>query len=478
MKIWERIYLVVIALFLIVLNVCNVFVFRSSYQKSVDSVKRMAESYWKQIAVPMTEDLAEMGSEEAAEWQMFQSYVSNYNTRDRAFELWRGKELRARSEIGSQVTYSASEGKLESEFVEGKEKADDLFGPEEQMGQIVILARNGKKYTCASGELSGTDYRLVVYENVTEALGIWEGQIHTFIWMEMAASFIMAILLYLIIRKFLQPVSRLSEMTAKIAVGDYDCLLEVKGTDELSGLARDINHMTEQVRENMENKEAEARHKQEFVDALSHELRTPLTSIRGYAELVRNTDASKEKQIEYMEYIVRESGRMIDITETLRQVILLRQEEMETEEIPLRELALRLREAVERQLSQKQIHWDIQTEDGTITGNRVLTELFFLNLMRNSFHACDEGGTVSVRLDAKRATVTDDGIGMTEECKEHIFEPFYREDKSRSRKLGGTGLGMYLCRYIADKHHWKMVIDSRKGVGTKIEVIFYNSFIT
>lgn len=477
MKIWERIYVVVIALFLIVLNVCNVLVFRSSYQKSVDSVKQMAESYWRQIAVPMTEDLAEMGFGEAAEWRLFQSYVSNYNTRDRAFELWRGGELRARSETGSQVTYSASEGKLDSEFVRDAEQ-DELLGSGEHMGQIVILVQEGRKYTCASGELSGTDYRLVVYENVTEVLGIWERQIHTFIWMEMGASLVMAILLYLIIRKFLQPVSRLSEMTAKIAVGDYDCLLEVKGRDELSDLARDINHMTEQIRENMENKEAEARHKQEFVDALSHELRTPLTSVRGYAELVRNTAVSKEKQIEYMDYIVRESGRMISITETLRQVILLKQDEMETGEISLGELVLWLREAAEQQLSQKRICWDIQDEGGKIVGNRILTELFFLNLMRNSFHACEENGIVSVRISEKGATVTDNGIGMTEECKEHIFEPFYREDKSRSRKAGGTGLGMYLCRYIADKHHWQIAIDSGKGMGTKIEVSFYNSFIT
>ena len=61
---------------------------------------------------------------------------------------------------------------------------------------------------------------------------------------------------------------------------------------------------------------------------------------------------------------------------------------------------------------------------------------------------------------------------MTKECMEHIYEPFYREDRSRSRKLGGSGLGMYLCHYIADRHNWEMRIESEKGRGTLIEVYF------
>lgn len=471
MKLWEKIYLVVIALFLIVLNICNILVFRSSYHKSVDSAKQTAESSWKQIAVSMSEDLAELEGGETEEWQLFQSYVSNYSTRDRAFELWKEQELRGRSELGSQVTYSASEGKLVSEFVSGGER-DELFAADEQMGQVMILEREEKKYTCTAGELGGTGYQLVLYENVTEGLRVWNDQIAVFVWMEIAASLMMAVILYFIMRKFLEPVSSLSEMTAKIAAGDYTSLLEVRGKDELSGLAKDINHMTEQVRENMESKEEEARHKQEFIDALSHELRTPLTSVRGYAELVRNTNISKEKQMEYMDYIVRESGRMVEITETLRQVILLQQDEMETEEIPCRELAVSLKETIQKQLTEKQIHWEIEAGEGKIRGNRILTELFFLNLMRNSFHACKENGDISVWVDSEKAAVTDNGVGMTKECQEHIFEPFYREDKSRSRKLGGSGLGMYLCHSIADRHGWEIRIDSRKGVGTRVEVMF------
>lgn len=472
MKIWEKIFLVVIALFLLVLNLCNVLVFRSSYQKNVDSVEQTAISYWKHIAFSLGEDIEEQGKEETTEWQLFQTYVSNFSNQRTAFELWKGKELRVKSEVGTQMTYSASEGTLHSAFLEKKEKRDEILMTKEQDGHVTILEQEGEKYTCTSGLLTENGYCLVIYENVTELLTVWERQVYAFVLMEIAASFVMAGLLYLVMRKFLQPISQLSAATAKIAAGDYFYQLEVKGKDELSELAKDINRMAEQVRENMQNKEAEAERKQEFIDALSHELRTPLTSVRGYAQLVQNTVISIEKQREYMDYIVRESGRMIDITESLRQVILIRQEEMDREEISLKHLCEQLQEMVQWQLTEKHIHWHFQADYGTVTASRVLTELFFLNLIRNSFHACEEEGNISVSLTKDKAVIADDGAGMTEECQAHIFEPFYREDKSRSRKLGGTGLGMYLCRHIADWHQWRIQIESEKGRGTRISVFF------
>lgn len=472
MKIWEKIYLVVIALFLLVLNTCNILIFRSSYGKSVELVKQTAESSWKYIAISMTEDLSEIENERNAEWQLFQSYVSNYCTRQCAFELWQGQELRERSGMADQVTYSSSEGALESEFWAGRKEQEEVLALEDGKGKVTILEREGEKYSCTAGRLGTTGFQLVIYENVSEALRVWEDQIITFVWMEMAASLLMAVLLYFIIRRFLEPVSRISKMTGEIAAGDYSSCLEIKGNDELSGLARDINHMTKQVKATVEYKEAQARQKQEFIYALSHEMRTPLTSVRGYAELVRNTDVSQEKQLEYMDYIISESGRMVEITETLRQVMLLQQEEMETEEIPLGDLAGWLQQMADRQLAGKDIAWRFEAEKGVVTGNRILVEIFFLNLLRNSYHACQDEGAVSVCLGEKKAVVEDNGTGMTKECMEHIYEPFYREDRSRSRRLGGSGLGMYLCHYIAGRHNWKMKIESEKGVGTIIEVYF------
>lgn len=100
MKLWEKVYLIIMVLFLVVLNTCNILVFRGGYEKSVDSVEKTCVSQWNNMAVPFTEDLAETGGDAAEEWELFQTYVSFYATDDLGFELWKGEELRAKSRFG------------------------------------------------------------------------------------------------------------------------------------------------------------------------------------------------------------------------------------------------------------------------------------------------------------------------------------------------------------------------------------------
>lgn len=468
MKFWEKVYLMVMILFFVVLNICNILVFQGGYRKSVESVQKSCISQWSNVAAPFTEDLAETGEDAGEEWELFQTYVSAYATETLAFELWRGDELRAKSLIGTQRTFSASEEELESDFLMEEERGKIL---KKETRQIQILKKGKEKYSCTSGFLTGTDYHLVIYGRVTDVLNIWKGQLSFFIILEISASIVMAVLLYFLMRRFLRPVSDISEAAAKIAAGDYQHQLMVKGEDELAKLAEDMNQMAEQVRINMEDKDREAQTKQEFIDALSHELRTPLTSIQGYAQLLRSARLSEDKNLQYLDHILQESGRVIGITETLRQVILLRQEEVRMEEILLSKLGETMSGMAEIQFQERQIDFQIEVKGEKIVGNEVLVELFFTNLIRNSYHACEEGGVIRMELSEEKAIIEDNGIGMTEECQKHVFEPFYREDKARSRAVGGTGLGMYLCRQIADIHGWKLNIMSEKGKGTKITTL-------
>lgn len=473
MKLWEKVYLIIMVLFLVVLNTCNILVFRGGYEKSVDSVEKTCVSQWNNMAVPFTEDLAETGGDAAEEWELFQTYVSFCATDDLGFELWKGEELRAKSRFGTQSTYSASEGSLRSDFLTGEGLRKKVL--DDRTGQVQILNLGEEKYSCTSGPLLDQDYRLVIYGRVTETLDIWKGQMVFFIVLELAASVLMAFLLYFVIRRFLRPVSDISEAAARISTGDFQYQLSVKGKDELAQLAEDINQMARQVRQHMEHKEREVETKQEFIDALSHELRTPVTSIRGYAQLLLGARLPEDKSIQYLDYIVQESGRVIGITETLRQVILMRQEGTEKGEIFLAKLKEILLRMAEIQFQGKKVAVQVIVRGEEMEGDQTLTELFFTNLLRNSYHACRPGGTIRIELAKTYAVVEDDGTGMSKECLEHIFEPFYREDKSRSRELGGTGLGMYLCHQIAQIQGWEMTIESEKGKGTKI-FISYNSF--
>lgn len=468
MKIWEKIYLIVMVVFLTVVGITNALVFRSSYQNSVEAIENAGILGWKRIAVALSEDLNELekGSEE--EWDLFQNYVSVYGTDVQAFEIWEQDILLYRSGFGTQATFSSQEEKLESEFQKIQQK--------EKEGQISVIEKDGEKYTCTSGILQGTDYHFVIYEKVTDVLQVWKDELVFFVLLELVVALVMALLLYIIMRRFLRPLTEISQATARIASGNYEHRIMCKGKDELSLLAADINMMSEKVQEYVAEKEQEAEKKQEFIDALSHELRTPLTSVKGYAQLVQNASLSEEKRQEYMTDIVQEAERMMAISETLRDVILMRQDNIDKKPIKLSDLEPELRRYMRIQPEVEKIDFVVQASEGTIEANSVLLEELLYNLLRNSIRACDGNGKIVVTLSEKEMVVEDNGIGMTEETMTHIFEPFYREDKARSRKSGGSGLGMYLCKQIIEKHNWQIEIQSEKGKGTKIRI--YNFFTT
>jgi signal transduction histidine kinase len=98
--------------------------------------------------------------------------------------------------------------------------------------------------------------------------------------------------------------------------------------------------------------------------------------------------------------------------------------------------------------------------------------MLFYNLAENALKACSDGGHVVLSCHGNTATVKDNGKGMTAEQMARVTEPFYRTDKSRSRADGGAGLGLALCKRIADAHGAEMKFSSRLGEGTEVSLTF------
>ena len=119
---------------------------------------------------------------------------------------------------------------------------------------------------------------------------------------------------------------------------------------------------------------------------------------------------------------------------------------------------------------------EVTAEDVTLNGEKVLLELLMTNITENAIKACIDGGkvTLSSAYENGKAVIyiEDNGIGMTNEQLAHITEPFYRTDKSRSRKEGGTGLGLALCDTIARVHNAALEFQSERNKGTKVIISF------
>lgn len=214
----------------------------------------------------------------------------------------------------------------------------------------------------------------------------------------------------------------------------------------------------------------------EFTANVSHELKTPLTSIRGTAELLSQGMVKPEDQKRFYTLISVETERLIslinDILELseLESVVIDQPSETASPLNVAREAQTLLRpEAEEKHIA---VHVSGLAGDAAISPDR-LKELL-LNLMENAIRYGKEGGTVQV--DITRAgqdmviAVRDDGIGIPREAQAHIFERFYRVDKSRSKQTGGTGLGLAIVKHICRLYNGSVRVESELGRGSTFTV--------
>jgi signal transduction histidine kinase len=294
----------------------------------------------------------------------------------------------------------------------------------------------------------------------------------TYVLTAMGVSAMLAALLYFVLRRLSLPLDRLRETTEKIQEGDLSVSADESGRDEFAQLGASFNSMLSTINGQMAALEADAERKQMLVDNMSHEMRTPLTSIRGYAEYLEKAAASEDQRIIAAKYIISEAERLAKISEILLDDAYIRGNPPEMKETELSEVLRDTADRLELRAAEKSVRIICETEAMSISGNATLLSMLFYNLTENAIKACSEGGTVTLRCSRDSVSVVDNGKGMTEEQLSHITEPFYRTDKSRSRAEGGAGLGLALCKNIAEVHGATMRFESKIGEGTKVFLDF------
>ena len=307
---------------------------------------------------------------------------------------------------------------------------------------------------------------------------------------EIIVLLVVGIVLYMIIRRMMKPLQSLSMAAREIAQGEYGKKLSVHGNDEVALLAKNFNEMSDSLEEKIEELKESDLEKQQFIDNLGHELRTPLTTISGYAEYLQMAPADEEERLSALGYITSETKRLGKLSDSLLKLALLRVDEIERKIIPFERLTDKLADGFAGNLAKKGIALCIDKREGFLYGNEELLYSLLSNLVENAARACEERGHIYVSIEEynegafdgrkndmtefARIRVRDDGIGMRQEEMEKITEPFYRADKARSRKSGGIGLGMTLCRQIVQCHEGTMECDSIYGEGTAVTVLIRN----
>lgn len=218
----------------------------------------------------------------------------------------------------------------------------------------------------------------------------------------------------------------------------------------------------------------------EFTANVSHELKTPLTSINGYAEMIGSGITPKEDTIEFANIINKEGLRLLELIDDIINLSKLESfdgEEMDEsfEPVNIYEIAEHIIANQRNRAMEKNIDLDLIGENLEIFANRRMIEDLISNLIDNAIKYNKEDGKVIVEVcreaDYSILKVKDTGIGISYKDQERIFERFYRADKSRSKKISGTGIGLSIVKHIVDKHNGEIMVKSKANIGTEIEIV-------
>ena len=217
--------------------------------------------------------------------------------------------------------------------------------------------------------------------------------------------------------------------------------------------------------------------RREFTANVSHELKTPLTSISGYAELIRDGIASPEDVPRFAGRICDESARLVTLVGDILKLSRLDTGKLDaSEDVDLFDLCGRVLARLELAAKKRGITLSLCGEHAHVHTDRRLAEDILHNLCDNAVKYNRENGSVTVTLcqcvDGVEVSVSDTGVGIAAEDLKHIFERFYRVDKSRSTDAGGTGLGLSIVKNGARLLGASVTVESEPERGTTFRLLF------
>lgn len=265
-------------------------------------------------------------------------------------------------------------------------------------------------------------------------------------------------------RLIVHPVQNMSNAFNEVSKGNFDVKIsEAEKITEIREMAQRFNAMVYDLShiETLRN---------DFVANVSHEFKTPLATIEGYAMLLQNPRLSKEKHDRYVEIILESSknlsalsGNILMLSKLENQKNLPNQTEYRLDE-QIRRCILSL----QKKWEEKNIELDLNLPNTVYFGSESLLEQVWLNITDNAIKHSDIGGKITINIKKESSSYLvsfkDNGEGMSDEVKKHIFEKFYQADSSR--KAEGNGLGLALVKQILNLCNGDINVTSAPGSGS------------
>lgn len=457
MKLWKKIYFVTLLMSLLLINAGIYTLFSLTYSRNLQSEKSKSMDIFKLLDTAIEKNLETLYEDQRLGDAQLQALLTNYETYYGDENIFLGMMT------DDRIVYSNI-----------KEPDKDKFQGQDYV--ISMYKEDGIPRVLITTTIDKYDETLYFYYSrpLTELYSTWKDLKRKYLAMTIGISSVLSVFLITILRRLTKPIGRLGDAVNDMKSSDFSrgVHIEVKGSDDIADLSRNFNEMSYILADNVKTMKKDNESKQQFIDNFAHELKSPLTSIYGYAEYVKNVKISGEEQQRYMEIIMAQCKRMMDMSYSLLDLSELRNKTIIREEIKVENLKYNVQEVLSKKLREKSMNLIWENTIDTFKGNKELMESLIVNLVKNGINASAEGTEVKVVICKEKngiiIYVKDHGCGMEEGELQHIFEAFYRIDKSRSRENGGNGIGLSLCREIVTAHEGSIHVDSEKGVGTTV----------
>ena len=263
----------------------------------------------------------------------------------------------------------------------------------------------------------------------------------------------------------------------KISSGDLNTNIDVRGDNEFSEIAANINKMSEEIRVLMESERHNEKSKNEMITNIAHDLRTPLTSILGYLDLINKRELTEDTKKEYLKIVYEKSKKLQDLIESLFNFTKTNSSKLvlKIDKIDIIKLLCQLMEEFYPNFEDKGITCSVNTniDSYVIDGDGTLLARLFDNLINNAVKYGADGKRIDVKIIAEnnivKIAVINYGKVIPQDELPLIFDKFYRVDQARNSGTGGTGLGLAIAKNITELHHGVIEVTSDLG-GTVFSV--------
>lgn len=295
----------------------------------------------------------------------------------------------------------------------------------------------------------------------------------------LTASLVTLAVSYFLARSINKRIDRLRMATHQIAQGNYNVEVDDNGRDEVADLGRSFNQMTASLRESQQEIRRQEERRRQFMANAAHEMRTPLTTINGILEGLQYDAIPEEDKKHSIQLMQNDTRRLIRLVNDNLDYEKIRTNQiaMERKVFDASAVLENLREQLAKKAKEKKdtLHLDVEKNLRVYADYDRFVQIMF-NIIQNAIQFTDNG-IIDIR--GKRVEkgsqfeVQDNGIGMTPEQLENIWERYYKADRSRmNTKYGESGLGLAIVRQLVLLHGGKIAVKSQYGKGTTFTIFF------